>query len=256
MLRLVTAALLFFSAAVCAAEPVPALYERLGVIDNRGDGIPLETLVFDASGETQPLKTWLSPQHPTLLTFNYLGCPMLCGLQQDGLARAMQALELSPGLDFRVLTVSIDPLESSELAAAASERMSGLVGGEWVVVAAPQESITALTGAAGFEYSAIDGGRDYAHPAATYVLTSSGIISQYFTTIEPPSRSLKLALVEAGEGQVGSVLEQVTLACLQYDLDANSYVARDVMKGGGFAVLGGLIVFLGMLWRRERHLWR
>ena len=93
------------------------------------------------------------------------------------------------------------------------------------------------------------------HPAATYILTSEGQISQYFTATAGP-RDIRWALVEAGKGQIGSVLDQVALTCLQYDLSTNAYVARGVMRSGGIAIVGGLFAFFGVLWQRERRRWR
>ena len=181
---------------------------------------------------------------------------MLCGLQQDGLARSLKAMTLRAGRDFQVVTVSIDPSEPSSLAQSASSRLSALAESDWAVFTAPQASIDSLTSAAGFSYTYVPESSQYAHPAVTYVLTGSGVVSQFFTGIQPAPRDLNFAIVEAGQGQVGTVIDQVVLACLQYDLNANGYVAREVMRSGGYAALGGLVVFFAMLWRRERKQWR
>jgi len=246
----------FFSFSASAAVPVPAVYEKVGALDSRGAYLPLDSMVYDGRGEERALSHWVKGQAPTLLTFNYMGCPMLCGLQQDGLVRSLNELPLTAGDDFNMLTISLDPTETPAMARQASARLSDQIGGAWTVLTAPQLSIEGLTSAAGFNYHYAADLDQYAHPAVVYVVTQRGRVSQYFSGIEPSPRNLKFALVEAGNGQIGSVIDQVALACLQYDISANSYVARGVMQAGGFAIMGGLVVFFGMLWYRERRRWR
>ena len=233
----------------------PDVLENTKPFDSRGELLPIDALVRDASGVDRPLGDSFMEGKPALLTFNYLGCAMLCSLQQDGLARTLDDLELVAGKDFSLLTVSIDPKESPELAQRASERMSSKVGGEWSIFTASAESISRLTKAAGFNFEYVEREKQYAHPAVTYVLTPEGRVSQYLTGLEPKERDLKFALIEASEGQIGSFIDQMALACLQYDTSANAYVARGVMQAGGVAILTGLGAFLGILWMRERRRW-
>jgi len=252
----ITSTLLWVSPIADAAVTAPDVLVKTGVRDKRGTTLPMSLTVTGPDGVSAPLADLVKSDKPTVLTFNYAGCPMLCGLQQDGLARSLKDLNLTSGQDFTLLTVGIDPKETTELAIEATSRLSSLVDGDWRFVTAPEASITALTDAAGFDYQYDKVSKQYAHPAATYILTSDGQISQYFTAIQPDSRDIRWALVEAGKGQVGSVLDQVALTCLQYDLSTNAYVARGVMRSGGIAIVGGLFAFFGVLWQRERRRWR
>ena len=252
----ITSAVLWASPVAEAAVKAPDVLVKTGVRDQRGTTLPLTLPVTGPDGGEAPLQDWLKADKPTILTFNYAGCPMLCGLQQDGLARSLKELNLTSGQDYTLLTVGIDPNETVELAAGATARLSSLVDGDWRFLTAPEASIVALTDAAGFDYQYDKVSKQYAHPAATYILTSEGQISQYFTAIQPDSRDIRWALVEAGKGQIGSVLDQVALTCLQYDLSTNAYVARGVMRSGGIAIVGGLFAFFGVLWQRERRRWR
>ena len=251
-----TLTLLWASPMADGAVTAPDVLTKTGVRDQRGKPLPVNLPITAPDGSPSPLKAWLIEDKPTVLTFNYAGCPMLCGLQQDGLARSLKELNLTPGKDFSLLTVGIDPGETTELAEGASSRLSELVGGDWRFFTAPEASILALTDAAGFDYQYDKVSKQYSHPAATYILTADGTISQYFTAIQPDARDIRWALVEAGEGQVGSVLDQVALTCLQYDLSSNAYVAKGVMRSGGIAIVGGLFAFFGVLWQRERRRWR
>ena len=230
----------------------PDVLENTKPFDSRGKTLPLDALVRHADGSEHALSESMLDGKPALLTFNYLGCAMLCSLQQDGLARTLASMDFVAGEDFALLTVSIDPKEAPELAARASERMSEKVGGRWSIFTAPSESIDRLTKTAGFNFQYVEREKQYAHPAVTYVLTPEGRVSQYLTGLEPTSRDLSFALIEASEGQIGSFIDQIALACLQYDTSANAYVARGVMQAGGVAILTGLGAFLGLLWRRER----
>jgi len=257
MIQFLLAALLtLLPATAFGVAPTPAIYESMKVLDYRGQTMPLQEPLYDGQGRNRTLGDWMHQRTPTLLTFNYTGCPMLCGLQQDGLAKSINQLKLQVGRDFQIITVSIDPNESAQAIRNASERMSAQVDADWMVLRGTGDSVSNLTQAAGFPYTWVEDAQQFAHPAVTYVLTESGTISQYFTSVHPEPKDLNWALLEAGNGNIGSLLDQITLTCLQYDLDSNSYVATNIMQAGGMAVMGGLVVFFFMLWRRELARWR
>jgi len=257
MFRLLFIALTNLSPATAhAIDPTPAVVKAMEIIDARGTKLPLTAPLYDGQGRTRSIGDWTNQRTPLVLTFNYMGCPMLCGLQQDGLVRAINDLSLQAGRDFHVITVSIDPEESRKSIQAATERMSSQINANWEVLRGDNHSISAITDAAGFQYLWVEEAQEFAHPTATYILTAQGNVSQYFTALSPEPRDLHFALLEAGNGQIGSIIDQVTLSCLRYDVTSNSYVARDVMQSGGLAIMGGLVVFFAMLWRRERARWR
>ena len=256
MLRLPTIFLMWlWSTVAMSAVTPPAVLENTKPFDSRGNSIPIDTAVHGEEGKPVPLRDWTLDGKPTLLTFNYLGCAMLCSLQQDGLARSLTELDLKAGTDFAMLTVSIDPKEEQQTADRAAERMSGKINGQWSVLTAPETAITALTKAAGFNFEYLESKKQFAHPAITYVLTPDGRVSQYLAGLEPSPRDLKFALIEASGGRIGSFIEQLSLACLQYDSSANAYVARGVMQAGGVAILTCIGLFFGLLWRRDRRRW-
>lgn len=245
----------FYSSIAPAAVTPPAVLENTKPIDSRGELLPLDTMVVAHDGQPRALRDWVKQDQPMVLTFNYMGCAMLCSLQQDGLARTLSGLELTAGKDFSVVSVSIDPDETSEMAARASERLSERIDGDWSVVTASEEAIRTLTDSAGFRFEYLKSSDQYAHAALTYVLTPEGRVSQYLSGIEPATRDLNFALIEASDGKIGSFIDQIALACLQYDSTRNSYVTRGVMRAGGVTILAGLGLFLGVLWNRERSRW-
>ena len=256
MMRLPTIFLMWFwSTLAMGAVTPPAVLENTKPFDSRGNAIPMDSIIHGVDGLPTPLSSWTIEDKPTLLTFNYLGCAMLCSLQQDGLARSLAEVELEAGKDFAMVTVSIDPKEKPDTARRAAQRMSDKIAGQWSVLTAPEEAITALTTAAGFNFEYLESKKQYAHPAITYVLTPDGRVSQYLAGLEPTPRDLKFALIEASGGRIGSFIEQLSLACLQYDSSANAYVARGVMQAGGVAILTCIGLFFGLLWRRDRRRW-
>ena len=256
MTRLSTIFLMWlWSTVAMAVVTPPAVLENTKPFDSRGNIIPVATAVHGIEGTPTPLTEWMLDGKPTLLTFNYLGCAMLCSLQQDGLSRTLANVDLKAGTDFAMLTVSIDPKEDPSTAIRAAERMSEKIDGKWSVLTAPETAIAALTTAAGFNFEYLESQKQYAHPAITYVLTPDGRVSQYLAGLEPTPRDIKFALIEASGGRIGSFIEQLSLACLQYDSSANAYVARGVMKAGGAAILTCIGLFFGLLWRRDRSRW-
>ena len=253
---LLSVLLLLVSVPAKSVGPTPDLYKSMEVQDARGKTLPRDHTLHDGQGNERSLKDWMNNNKPTLLTFNYLGCPMLCGLQQEGLAQSIRDLKLRAGHDFEILTISIDPKETDEALTQAAERLGTKVESDWTVLRASQDTVDALTGLAGFPFKWVEETKQFAHPAVTYVLTDEGTISQYFTAVQPNSRDLNYALIEASNGTVGSLLDQITLTCLQYDLSSNTYVARNVMQAGGYVILGGVVMLLFTLWRRELPRWR
>jgi len=256
MIRLPTTFLMWlWSTVAVAAVTPPAVLENTKPFDSRGNTLPIDASVHGTEGTLAPLSSWTLEGKPTLLTFNYLGCAMLCSLQQDGLARSLAEVDLKAGEDFAMLTVSIDPKEDPDTAVRAAKRMSDKINGQWSIVTAPETTIASLTKAAGFNFEYLESTKQYAHPAITYVLTPDGRVSQYLAGLEPTPRDLKFALIEASGGRIGSFIEQLSLACLQYDSSANAYVARGVMQAGGVAILACIGLFFGLLWRRDRRRW-
>lgn len=179
---------------------------------------------------------------PLILAPVYYRCPRLCRQVLNGLATALKPIDLTPGTDFDVIAFSIDPGETPSLAAAAKAavvRRYGRAGsdGGWRFLTGPAEEVRDLADALGFRYRRQPSG-EFAHAAALIILTPEGRISRYFLGLEPPSRDLRLALVEASEGRVGTVADRLALLCLRWDPASGRY---------GFAALGAVRVGGGVM---------
>lgn len=240
-------------------EKVPDELAQGGVDEHLGAQLPLDLVFRREDGQFVSLSQVFSGNRPVILSFNYSNCPMLCNLQLQGLVNVLRDLEWSAGTQFDVVSISIDPLETPQRAGQTRQRYfqqygrPGTGSGWRFLVGGPKE-IRTLTNAAGFKYQYVTERREYAHPAVFLVCTPSGRISQYLHGIEFPKRTLELALVEAGEGKVGSTLDQFILFCFHYDSKTGQYTpaARNLMKLAGLATLFALSMVIITLLRRER----
>ena len=252
-----------FLPTVLLAQPVldtiPEL-QGMGVDEHYGARLPLSLPLVNDEGDTVSLGDYFSGGKPVLMSLYYSDCPMLCSLVLTGLGAAVKQVGLKAGGDYRILSVSINPAESVEQSRAGRERFqAGLPAGSateaWRFFSADSAVIKALADTVGFRYYRVEETGEFAHPAVVFVLTPEGRISRYLYGIEYAARDLKLALVEAGEGKVGTTVDKIILYCYHYDPEAKGYtlMAANVMKlGGGLTVLG-LGLLLGGLRLRERY---
>lgn len=242
------------------SQDVNKVLEDVGIEQRLNARIPLDLEFRDSSGNTVRTGDFLG-QRPVILSLVYYECPMLCTLVLNGLLRAAKALSFDVGTEFDVLTVSFDPLETPELAAAKRKsylKKYGREGAErgWHFLTGEKSSIEKLTEAVGFRYRYNPVTDEYAHSSALIVLTPEGRISRYFYGVEYAGRDLRLALVEASNEKIGSVVDEVLLLCMQYDPEKGKYgvvIMRVMRLAGGATVLlvaGGVAL---MLWRDRRR---
>lgn len=245
-------------AGVPANQPVPILKE-IGIDQRPNAQVPLDLEFSDETGAPVTLQKYFGPR-PVVLALVYYGCPMLCSQVLNGLAGSLQGLTLSAGQDYDVLVVSFDPGETPAMArdrkqqfvrryirAANQDQIHFLTGRE--------SSITALTKTVGFRYAWDEASRQFAHPAAITILTPQGRVSRYLYGVEFAPRDLRLALVEASGGKIGTIVDQAMLFCYRYDPDAGKYgfaIMTAIRAAGALTVLalvGAIVVSL----RRERR---
>lgn len=247
------------AAAQVVQEHVPEL-EGIDVEEHLGDTIPLHLSFVDDHGQTVRLGDYFDRDKPVALILGYYECPMLCNLVFNGLTAAIPDLGLAMGDQYQIINVSIDPAETPELAAAKKANYLDALGSAasadgWAFLTGDSAQIAALAGALGFKYYYVEDRDEYAHPAVVHILSERGVISRYLYGIQYNPRDVKLALLEASEGKIGSTLDRIILYCFHYDPDAGSYVvfARNVMLIGGVLTVIVLGAFLLTLWLRERH---
>jgi len=241
-----------------AAGARPAVLDEIG-FDQRLDAeLPRDLAFRDEDGRTVRLGDYFG-ERPVVLVLAYYECPMLCTLVLNGLLRALRVINLDVGRDFEVVTVSFDARETPALAAAKKAAYLEQYGREgaaagWHFLTGEGPAIERLAQAVGFRFTWVPEQEQFAHAAAIMVATPAGRLARYFYGVEYPPRDLRLGLVEAADGTIGSPVDQVLLYCLQYDPTTGRYsaVALNLVRLGGVATMLALGGFILISRRRER----
>ena len=241
------------------ASAVPAALREIGFDQHIGSRLPLDTFVRDEAGRPVPLSTYFGGR-PVILVFAYYSCPMLCSLVFNGLASAVGVLSLEPGRDFDVVTISFDPHDNATTAAAKKTayleryRHAGAAEGSHFLTA-DLASIEQLTKAAGFRYVWDASTQQFAHPTGIIVVTPDGRLARYLFGIDYGPRDLRLALVEASAGRVGTAVDSLLLYCYHYDPMTGRYgfLVLRALRVAGVATVLALGAFIAVMVRRERR---
>jgi protein SCO1/2 len=238
-------------------EAPPAL-QKVEIVERLGEKLPLGATFTGPDGKPVELGTFLSSGRPAILALVYYDCPMLCGLVLGGLSRAMRETGLELGKDFDAITVSFDPRETSRLALDRQRTYvvkAGFAGKEahWPFVIGQEPEIRALADAVGFKYAYDPETKQYAHAAAIVLVTPDGRVSRYLYGIDYPPRDVRLGLVEAAQGRVGTSFDRLLLTCYRYDPVSRRYqpYVLGFVRAGSLLVFGALATTLGVYWRRE-----
>ena len=238
-------------------DNVPEL-QKIDVVEHLGETVPLDLKFTNDQGRSVVLGDYFNNGKPVLLTLAYYRCPMLCGLVLNGLTKGVSQLDYLPGEQFQMLTISINPEESYRLAEAKKKNHLDALNkpikkSSWVFLTDSTGSTRKLADALGFKYYYVEERDEYAHPAVTFVLTEEGIISRYLYGIEYKESDLRLSLLEASQGEIGSTIDRIILYCFHYDPEEGGYVlfAGNLMRIGGVITVLIIGSVLGVLWRKE-----
>jgi protein SCO1/2 len=236
----------------------PPGLERVGIDQLLGEQVPLELQFRNESGQTVKLGDYFQSGRPVIVNLVYYQCPMLCGEVLQGMSAAAKVLKFTPGKEYEIVTVSIDPREGPDLATAKKQSVMerlGRPGAEkgWQFLVGDQPNIDALAKSIGWHYQYDPKTNQFAHAAGIVLVTPEGKIAQYYYGVEYSARDLRLGVVEASQNKVGSLADQVLLFCYHYDPRTGKYgavVTNIVRLGGALTVfiLGG---FLIVLYRHE-----
>jgi protein SCO1 len=268
-LRLCLFVVLAFRPAVAAAQPrpdagapaaeLPPLLRDVGFDQKLSQPLPLDVEFADEHGRAVKIGDYFG-KRPVVLSFVYYGCPMLCLQSLNGLAATLGVLSETPGEDFEVVSVSIDPRETPSLALEKKShyvQRSGKpsIAPGWHYLTGTEANVKRLTSAAGFRYVWDDTSQQYVHPAGIVVATPHGKVSRYLFGIDYGPRDLRLALLDAQGEKIGSPLDRVLLYCYHYDLATGRYslaIMRVVQLAGAATVFSlGTLIFVWT--RRERR---
>ncbi len=251
-------ALLALAALAAAQQPLAPgeLALRVGIDQNRGAELPLDARFVDHEGREIALGELFSGR-PVVLAFVYYRCPMLCTEVLNGLVRALKPVSLTPGRDFDVVVISIDPRETSELAREKRARYLSLYdrgeGDGWHFLVGAEAHVRRASDVAGFRYVPDPGTDQYAHAGGIMVATAEGVLSHYFYGVEYSPRDLRFALVEASEGRIGTLADAFLMLCFHYDPATGRYgfAIQTALRVGCVGTVLALAVSIAWMRRRE-----
>jgi len=246
-----------FSTSAQQARTLPIL-SKVGITQNLNALVPPDVVFRDETGKSVRIGDFFGHK-PIVLSLVYFDCPALCTEVLNGELRTMKAISLDLGKDFDAVTVSFEPKDTPALAKAKRDVYAGQYGrpgaaDHWHFLTGEQQSIEALTNAVGFHYAYDSSIRQYAHAAAILVLTPEGRIDRYFYGVIYPARDVRLGLVEASEGKIGTLTDHALLYCYQYDPMTGKYgvVVMNVLRAAGGLTVLILGIFMTMMFLRER----
>lgn len=255
------AAIALAGAAIVSAQPYgrPQALREVGIDQRLNYDVPLDLKFRDEAGRSVRLGD-LFRGKPVVLSLVYYQCPMLCNLVLNGEVRGFRKVPLELGADYDAITVSFDPKETPEIAAAKKANyieQYNRPGADraWHFLTGEESQVKALAAAVGFRYHWDEATRQWAHASGIMVLTPQGRISRYLFGIEYPNKDLKLALVESSAGKIGSIADQVLLFCYHYDPLKGKYTfaVMNSLRAGATATLLGIGLFMFISFRRDRR---
>jgi protein SCO1/2 len=243
------------------ASATPGPLEGVVIEQHLGASLPLDAVFRDEYGKSVRLGDYFGPgQKPSVLVFAYYECPMLCTLVLNGMIKSLRPLSFTAGDEYQVIAISIDPSETPDLA---RDKKKAYIesyqrrgdGSGFHFLTGDEKAIRAAADAVGFKYRYVPETGEFAHAASIYVTTPLGQLSRYFFGVEFSSRDLRLALVEAAEGKIGGMVDQLMLFCYRYDPASGKYSAEAlaVVRLAALMTVLSLAGFIGLSQWRERR---
>jgi protein SCO1 len=242
-----------------SSELVPDILEKVGIDQKLNSQLPLDAVFRDDAGRQVKLGDYFG-KRPVVLSLVYYECPMLCTQVLNGAVAAFKVLNFTAGDEYEVVTLSFNPKETPAMAAAKKQTYLAKYGRPeaatgWHFLTGEKAAIDAVAEAVGFRYTFDQSSQQYVHASAIMVITPEGRVSKYFYGIEYPPKDLRLGLIEASGGKIGTPVDQVLLYCYHYDPHAGKYsmVVMNVLRLAGVvtvALIGGFIV---VMWRLDRR---
>lgn len=239
-----------------SSSGLPAQLQNVGFEPQLNAQLPLDVNFRDESGRDVQLREYFG-RKPVVLALVYYGCPMLCNQVEMGVVGSLKMLSFNPSRDYEVLFVSFDPRETPDMAAKKKAAALSRFGrpetaAGWHFLTGKEEAIHAVAAAANFRYAFDEKHNLFAHASGIMLLTPDGRISRYFYGVEYPSRDVRLGLVDASAGKIGTPIDHLLLFCFQYNPETARYsatVLRIVRLGG---ILTILTIVVGLLIFRRR----
>lgn len=243
--------------------PQDQVLEAVRWEQNLNESLPFDATFNDENGHSVRLGKYFEGKRPVILAMIFYNCTMLCSEVLNGTMRTLEEMQYTPGKEYEVVIVSINPTETSQIAAGKKKSYLeeyGFTGTEdgWHFLTGTEENIQKVTNAAGYFYSYDASTDQYAHPGGIVIVTPEGKISRYHTGVMFEPRDLRLSLLDAGESKIGSPMELILLRCFHYDPTSGTYSVAIMqvlrLMGGGFIILvgGGLALWMRRDMKKEK----
>lgn len=236
---------------------LPKALQDVGIDQRLNEQVPLDTVFRDETGREVRLGEYFNHGRPVIITLVYYQCPMLCDQVLNALTGSLKSLSFDVGREYEVLTVSFDPREKPELAAEKKEDYMARygragAGAGWHFLTGEQQSIDVLAKAVGFRYTYDEKTKQFAHASGIMLATPEGKLARYFYGIEYSPKDLRLGIVEASTGKVGTPVDALMLYCFHYDPASGKYglAIMNIVRLAGMLTVIGIFVLLFVLRRR------
>jgi protein SCO1/2 len=240
------------------ASPEARLLGKVSFTQRLDNQVPVTLSFQNEKGDGVTLADCMAGR-PTVLVLAYFRCPMLCNQVLNGVVRTMRGIGFRPGQDISVVVVSFDPSDTPAMAAAKKSAIvdvyrSGDDGEGWSFLTGEEENIRVLADSVGFNYAHDAASNQFAHASGIVLLTPTGRVSRYFYGIDYPTRDVRMGLVEASAGKIGSAVDELLLLCFHYDPLTGRYglAIMRVIRASSVLLVVGMAVFIWTSLRRER----
>jgi protein SCO1/2 len=247
-------------------DQLPQVLQKVQVSQHLNQQLPLDAAFMDDTGKPVVLGDYFG-KRPAIVSLVYYNCPLLCSEEMDGLTSALEMVKLTPGKDFDIVIISIDPSETPELAAKKKAFYLKRYGrpetaAGWHYLTGTRPSIDAVTNAVGFGYVRVPGpdGKlsQFAHASSIELATTNGKLAQYYLGVEYSPKDILLGLIEASGNKIGSPVANILTYCYHYDPQTNkhSLIIVRVVQFGGMVTMASLGGFMFVMFRRDYKLGR
>jgi protein SCO1/2 len=242
-------------------DELPQVLQKVGVAQHLNQQLPLDASFVDENGKSAKLGDYFG-KHPAILSLVYYTCPMLCSEELDGITSSLEMVKLTPGKDFDVVVISIDPSDTPEQAAKSKALYVKRYGrpetaAGWHFLTGQRPAIDAVTNAVGFGYVRVPGpdGKlsQFAHASSIEIVTPEGKLAQYYLGVEYSPKDILLGLIDASGNKIGSPVANILTYCYHYDphLNRHSLIIARVVQFGGMITVAGLGGFMFLMFRRD-----
>jgi protein SCO1/2 len=247
-------------------DQLPQVLQKVGVSQHLNQQLPLDATFVDETGKQVKLGDYFG-KHPALLSLVYYTCPMLCSEEMDGITSSLEMVKLTPGKDFDVVILSIDPSDTPEQAAKSKALYVKRYGrpetaAGWHFLTGQRPAIDSVTNAVGFGYVRVPGpdGKlsQFAHASSLEIVTPEGKLAQYYLGVEYSPKDILLGLIDASGNKIGSPVANILTYCYHYDPQTNkhSLIVARVVQVGGMITVAGLGGFMFLMFRKDVKLAR